>query len=262
MDAVSGTLAPAEEQVLVARAKSGDQRAFEALVRYNADRLYAVVLRFSATEADAEEATQEAFVRAWRILPRLRSDSGSSHGSTGSASTRGSGSRSERWRTGWSSRWRSGPSTTSATVSPGRCRGSRSCAILLGQAVRRLPEKYRAPVILRDIEGLTTEEAAEVLGLHQAAFKSRLHRRPHGALSGPARLRLRRGRRIAAGPRRGLDADGTRGSLSLQCSRRCSTTTSPGRMRPIRRARLPLTFASRHTLVFTTCRFAATDLRL
>ncbi len=52
----------------MARAKAGDKEAFEVLVRHNADRLYAVVLRFSATEADAEEATQEAFLRAWRNL--------------------------------------------------------------------------------------------------------------------------------------------------------------------------------------------------
>ena len=42
--------------------------------------------------------------------------------------------------------------------------------------MRRLPEAYRAPVVLRDIEGLSTTEAAEALGLREAAFKSRLHR--------------------------------------------------------------------------------------
>jgi len=62
------------EQALVARAKAGDRVAYEALVRHNADRLYAVVLRFSATESDAEEATQEAFLRAWRSIGRFRGD--------------------------------------------------------------------------------------------------------------------------------------------------------------------------------------------
>jgi RNA polymerase sigma-70 factor (ECF subfamily) len=54
---------------------------------------------------------------------------------------------------------------------------------VLESSIRALPIEYRAPVILRDVEGLSTEEAAEVMGLGEAAFKSRLHR---------ARLVLRR----------------------------------------------------------------------
>lgn len=50
-------------------------------------------------------------------------------------------------------------------------------------AVRSLPLEYRAPLVLRDIEGLSTSEAAEIMGLGEAAFKSRLHR---------ARLAVRR----------------------------------------------------------------------
>lgn len=46
----------------------------------------------------------------------------------------------------------------------------------LAHAVRALRFKYRAPLILRDIEGLSTAEAAAILGLSEAAFKSRLHR--------------------------------------------------------------------------------------
>jgi len=47
---------------------------------------------------------------------------------------------------------------------------------VLERAVRALPEGYRAPLILRDVEGLSTDHAAEIMGLKQAAFKSRLHR--------------------------------------------------------------------------------------
>jgi len=46
-----------------------------------------------------------------------------------------------------------------------------------------LPPDYRAPLVLRDVEGLSTSEAAEILELGEAAFKSRLHR---------ARLAVRR----------------------------------------------------------------------
>jgi RNA polymerase sigma-70 factor (ECF subfamily) len=54
---------------------------------------------------------------------------------------------------------------------------------VLERAVRALPADYKAPVILRDVEGLSTQEAAEVMELGEAAFKSRLHR---------ARLAVRR----------------------------------------------------------------------
>jgi RNA polymerase sigma-70 factor (ECF subfamily) len=46
----------------------------------------------------------------------------------------------------------------------------------LDQALAQLPHEWRAAVVLRDIEGLSTQEAAHVIGVRQAAFKSRLHR--------------------------------------------------------------------------------------
>ena len=46
----------------------------------------------------------------------------------------------------------------------------------LEHAIRELPLDYRAPLVLRDVEGLSTAEAAAVMELGEAAFKSRLHR--------------------------------------------------------------------------------------
>lgn len=175
---LNAMLPHAQEQSLVARARSGDRAAFEGLVRDNADRLYAVVLRFSATEGDAEEATQEAFVRAWRSLARFRGES-----------------RFFTWlyRIGVNEAKRiadrrpDAPTVVSMDERPldairddqpgpqPRAEQSELRGVL-EQAVRRLPAKYRAPVILRDVEGLSTAEAADVLGLSEAGFKSRLHR--------------------------------------------------------------------------------------
>jgi RNA polymerase sigma-70 factor (ECF subfamily) len=175
---MSQTLPHAEEQALVARAKAGDRSAYEALVRHNADRLYAVILRFSASESDAEEATQEAFLRAWRSIGRFRGDA-----------------RFFTWL------YRIGVNEAKRILerrpSPGTVASVEDRPIdnivddapqlqprveaaelrrVLEQAIRRLPEKYRAAVVLRDVEGLSTSEAAEVLGVGEAAFKSRLHR--------------------------------------------------------------------------------------
>jgi RNA polymerase sigma-70 factor, ECF subfamily len=62
------------EEVLVARARDGDARAFEQLVRRHQRATYAVALRILGNPADAEEVTQDGFVAAWRQLPQFRSD--------------------------------------------------------------------------------------------------------------------------------------------------------------------------------------------
>ena len=46
----------------------------------------------------------------------------------------------------------------------------------LDRALAQLPDDWRAAVVLRDIEGLSTEQSADIVGVGQAAFKSRLHR--------------------------------------------------------------------------------------
>ena len=198
---MSESLSETAERALVSRAQAGDTAAYEALVRHNADRLFAVVLRFSATEGDAEEATQEAFLRAWRNIGRFRGDA-----------------RFYTWlyRIGVNEAKRilDRRPTAGTVVSVEDRRiddvadGSpdaharaetRELRDVLEEGIRRLPEKYRAAVVLRDVERLSTAEAAELLGLREAAFKSRLHRgrmtlRAHvarylsadeGALSGP-----------------------------------------------------------------------------
>ena len=53
---------------------------------------------------------------------------------------------------------------------------SREFEQILDRALAQLPEEWRDAVVLRDIEGLSTEDAAEIVGVRQAAFKSRLHR--------------------------------------------------------------------------------------
>lgn len=73
-----GPLADADAQVvsadaaLVRRAARGDAVAFERLVTARTDRAFRIARAILANEADAYDATQEAFVSAWRELPRLR----------------------------------------------------------------------------------------------------------------------------------------------------------------------------------------------
>src|SRR6478735_2460336 len=65
---------PPTEAALVARARRGDAVAYEALVRAHQDIAFRTAWLFAGSAADAEEAAQEAFVKAWRAMPRFRPD--------------------------------------------------------------------------------------------------------------------------------------------------------------------------------------------
>lgn len=68
-----GVLAAARARaVLVERAQAGDRRAFDTLVEHELDRLYGIARAILGNDADARDATQDAFVQSWRQLPRLR----------------------------------------------------------------------------------------------------------------------------------------------------------------------------------------------
>jgi RNA polymerase sigma-70 factor, ECF subfamily len=173
-----------EEDLLVRRAQAGDRGAFEELVRRHADRLHAVVLRFVADREAAQEVTQETFLRAWRGLGRFqrRSRFFTWLYRIGINEAKRRAEREPSDRTVSLDEepileapdWSEAPETRAEQTDLRR---------VLEDSIRALPIEYRAPVILRDVEGLTTEEAAEVMELSEAAFKSRLHR---------ARLVLRR----------------------------------------------------------------------
>jgi RNA polymerase sigma-70 factor, ECF subfamily len=178
-------VAKSDEEQLVERSRAGDRLAFEELVRRHADRLYAVVLRFVADADEAEEVTQETFLRAWRGIGRFegrsrfftwlyrigineakrRAERRPPAGAIGSIEDSPIEDAPD---------WSGAPEFR---AEQGHLRQ------VLEDAIRALPIEYRGPLILRDVEGLSTQEAAEVMELGEAAFKSRLHR---------ARLAVRR----------------------------------------------------------------------
>jgi RNA polymerase sigma-70 factor (ECF subfamily) len=163
---------------LVSRARAGDGRAFEELVRRHADHLYGVVRRFGLPGDAAQEVTQEAFLRAWRSI-------GSFEGQARFFTWlyRIGLNEAKRWleREPAPRGMRSldvddGLEPADLRYEPHALVAHEELTVALGAAVRALPLKYRAPLILRDVEGLSTVDAAAILGLSEAAFKSRLHR--------------------------------------------------------------------------------------
>jgi RNA polymerase sigma-70 factor (ECF subfamily) len=59
----------------LSRARLGDRDAFEAIYRHAVGRVYALALRLEGRDGEAEDLTQEVFLRVWRVLPSFRGDS-------------------------------------------------------------------------------------------------------------------------------------------------------------------------------------------
>ena len=170
-------VAVTDDEQLVRAAQAGDHAAFEELVRRHADRLRAVVRRLVDSAHDADEVTQEAFLRAWRAIDRFEG------GATFSTWLyRIAVNEAHRRRERHPSPKRE-TSLDEQAIEPRESRPGpageaehNALRTALERAIAELHPDLRAPLVLRDIEGLSTAEAAAVMQLGEAAFKSRLHR--------------------------------------------------------------------------------------
>jgi RNA polymerase sigma-70 factor (ECF subfamily) len=161
-----------DDEALLARAGEGDVEAFAGLVRRYEHRVRAVLFRLLDDDRDVEEATQDCFVQAWRNLDRFRGDAAVF-----------------TWlyriavNEALARRRRKRPPTTeideNAAVdeaTPYDAAESGELEGFLAEQIRALPPEYRAPLVLRDVIGLSNQEVADVLELSLPAAKSRIHR--------------------------------------------------------------------------------------
>ena len=179
-----------DESLLVTEAKAGSYEAFEDLVNRYEKKIYRLGMNITGNREDAEDVLQEAFLKAFEHLPDFREDS--------------------RFYT-----WIVRIAVNEALMKLRKRRTSREVPMddnedengnvqvrefadwkpnpeqqfaqteleqILQNAVNSLPPGFRTVFYLRDVEGLSTEETAEVLDLSVGAVKARLFR---------ARLRLR-----------------------------------------------------------------------
>ena len=162
-----------DERRLVEQARAGDLEAFAELVRNYERRVRGLLVRLLEDPRDVEEATQDTFVQAWRALDRFE----------GRASV-------FTWlyriavNEALMRRRRASPQTQEldeaaerSLAQPGeRPVETAELRDFLAARIGALPFEYRAPLVLRDLEGLSNTEVAEALGISVAAAKSRLHR--------------------------------------------------------------------------------------
>ncbi len=156
---------------LVSAAQRGDLIAFELLVRRYGTPAYRIALRILGNPTDAEDVMQDSLLQAWQALPELRD---------------------RRLFSTWLYRIvtngclnaiRSRRATEvlpneieDETRRPNHVTEARRQLEALGRAITRLTPEQRAPFVLRELEGLSYEEIADVLETTVPAVKGRLHR--------------------------------------------------------------------------------------
>jgi RNA polymerase sigma-70 factor, ECF subfamily len=173
-------VSPASERDLIRRARGGDEEAFDRLVEMHAARVYGALRRFGLDADAADEVAQEVFLRAWRGLPafeeRARFSTWLYRIAFNEAQRRLSRRVLRRAERGPDRDDAAAELPESPDLAPEAQALDREFQETLQRALDQLPPDWRAAVILRDLEGLSTHEAAEVVGVRPAAFKSRLHR--------------------------------------------------------------------------------------
>jgi RNA polymerase sigma-70 factor, ECF subfamily len=171
---------PISEHDLIEQAREGDQAAFAELVMAHADRVYGALRRFGLGAGDADEVAQEVFLRAWRGLDRFQERSSFSTWLYRIAFNEAQRRLARRTLPRAEPAAEGEDPVASVPESPEAGPDARALASeferKLEEALDELPPEWRAAVVLRDIEGLSTRDAAEVAGVGEAAFKSRLHR--------------------------------------------------------------------------------------
>ncbi|MDQ7028843.1 MAG: sigma-70 family RNA polymerase sigma factor [Ardenticatenia bacterium] len=173
---------PFDEDALVSALRRGDRRACDDLVRHYAPKLYNVALRLVGRPDEAEDVLQETFIAACEKIKdfkghsrlgtwlyRIVTNNGLMYlrrrrptvplDEVEEASVNVHPRLLQKW-----------PDDPASAVDVAELRAA------MEQAIAELPETLRLAFVLRDIEGLSTREAAEVLGISPTALKVRLHR--------------------------------------------------------------------------------------
>jgi len=170
------------EEELVTRARSGDNDAFKEIIKNNESRVAATVIGMLGQGPEAEDIGQEVFLRLYQSLNKFRGES-----SLGTYLTRIAINLSLNEIRRRSRRKKIFMTNTEETIEalPDNRdqKNRREMNGLIRRAVQKLPPKFRAVIVLRLIDGYSTEETARILNLPVGTVLSRLSR---------AQMRLKR----------------------------------------------------------------------
>ena len=176
------------DRLLVDRFKQGDPSAFDEMVSRYWDRIYAMVNQLLRNSQDAEEVTQDAFIRAHRGLVKFRGESAVSPWLYQIATNL---ARNRYWS--WWRRKRDHTVSFDQPVSadnettlaelipaeletPGDATVTQEFVSRIAESMEKLSPKHREILILRNVKNLSYEEIAEILGISVGTVKSRIAR--------------------------------------------------------------------------------------
>jgi len=177
MASEQGEAMPDDLSSLVQAAREGDRAAFDEIVRRTYVDTYTLAVRLTASEEDARDVVQEAYLRAWKGIRKFRGDAQFSTwmyritANTAATVT----SKRRRQRTVHIDEV-ADPVETEIAMHPELATENTELMDQLAAALEELPPRLRSLVILKDVYGLSHEEIAEELGISVTAAKVRLHR--------------------------------------------------------------------------------------
>jgi len=167
------------DEALVARARAGDTAAFELLMRRHNRRVYRAVRAVLRDGVEVEDAMQDAYVAAFTHLDQFE---GAARWSTWLCRIAFHEALARLRRRGRfvsidaSNEDHMQDSSKGPPLDPERAAGDRELARVLEGAIDRLPDIYRSVLVLRQVDGRSVAETAEILDVAEEVVKTRLHR--------------------------------------------------------------------------------------
>ena len=166
---------------LVERCLAGENSAWEDLVRLHSGRVYGLCYRFTNSSAEAQDLTQEVFLRIFRSLSQFRAGKGSftvwlTRLTRNLLIDNYRKSRLDRATDSLEDRLPVLEEKTAGTMRTDGLVSGRETNEILRHALSRLSPELRETVILRDLEELEYREIAEILNVPEGTVKSRLNR--------------------------------------------------------------------------------------
>jgi len=171
------------DQYLVERVQSGDKQAFDILVKKYQHRIVKLVSRFLNDSGDVLDVTQEAFIKAYRALPNFRGDSAfytwlyriAINTAKNHLVSQGRRPPSIDLDASDAEQLDSSPALKEYAT-PERLLLKDEIEHVVAETIESLPEDLRTAITLRELEGLSYEEIAEVMGCPVGTVRSRIFR--------------------------------------------------------------------------------------
>ena len=171
------------EQALISRIRSGDEQAFKELVISKQTLVFNTILGFLQSTEDAEDVTQEVFIKVYESIHQFKGESALSTWIYRVAVTTALEfirAKKRKKRFGFMQPLFGGADETPIEISdfhhPGISLDNKEKAAMLFSSIKKLPDNQQIAFVLNKLEGLSYKEIAEVMKTSVSAVESLLHR--------------------------------------------------------------------------------------